>query len=87
MQRAALLVLALLLGACAPAPLQQQAAQQPNDSQGSICEREYPVGSNLPVTRCRTAEERERDRARSQRELDRVRSNPSGSSGQAGGAS
>lgn len=29
---------------------------------GNVCVREYPIGSNIPVTRCRTREQREAEK-------------------------
>jgi hypothetical protein len=46
------------IAACAaPAAQPQQAQAQPH------CVREYPVGSALPVTRCRTEEDKAQERS------------------------
>jgi hypothetical protein len=52
----ACLALALLVG-CANSPT---ASVEGGDSD-VVCERYYPTGSNLPKTRCVTAEERRKD--------------------------
>lgn len=52
-----------VLGACASATTQDSAA-----ASGTVCTREKPVGSNFPVTTCRTAEQIAAEKA----EADRV---------------
>ena len=65
---ALLLVVSALLSGCAGSPA-QDGKQADSDV---LCEREYPIGSNLPVTKCRSAAEREQQRLNAQKELDRV---------------
>lgn len=64
-----------VLAGCAAAPESQESAERPR----SVCEREAPTGSNLPVTRCRSTAEREQDRERAQRNMDQMRSGAAGS--------
>lgn len=59
MKRLLLTLLPLALAACASAP---PAGQQAADN-GTLCERETPTGSMLAKSKCRTAEQREADRA------------------------
>lgn len=56
-----------LLGACASDPAPENVASA-KDAQ--ICTRETPVGSNFPVTKCRTPEQIAQEKA----EADRVKS-------------
>jgi hypothetical protein len=54
-------VLGVFLSLCAVACASPPA--KPDDtSVASVCTREWPTGSLFPVTRCRTAEEAERDK-------------------------
>jgi hypothetical protein len=72
--------LSILLTACAAGP-----APDGKQSDASVvCEREYPIGSNLPVTKCRTAAEREQLRRDAQKELDRVPATAPPSGGRSG---
>lgn len=76
-------VAALLCG-CAAAPQTSQALAGPEER---LCEREYPIGSSLPVTRCRSAAEREQLREKAQRSLEQLRNDAPAGSGKPGGAS
>jgi hypothetical protein len=72
--------LPVLLAACAAGPV-------PDGKQADAelqCEREYPIGSSLPVTKCRSAAERERQRLDAQKELDRVPATAPPSGGRSG---
>jgi hypothetical protein len=51
------LLIPLAVAGCASPPLGSTAK-----SDTAICTRETPTGSNVPVTRCRTAAQVERDR-------------------------
>lgn len=56
-------LLPLVLAACASTPpANQQAAASAADN-GTVCEREIPTGSMLSKSKCRTAEQREAERA------------------------
>ena len=69
-----------LLTACAAGPT-------PGGKQADadvLCEREYPIGSSLPVTKCRSAAEREQQRLNAQKELDRVPATAAPSGGRSG---
>jgi len=70
--RITLLLSALLLAACA-APRQEEASL----SDAVTCTKETPVGSAIPVTRCRTAAEIEQARSDAQKVRDAVRSSAS----------
>jgi hypothetical protein len=59
----------LALAACASAPPTGAAVA----ADGVSCERETRVGSSLPTTRCRTAAQREAERAAAQRVGDNLR--------------
>jgi hypothetical protein len=50
---------ALSLVACAAEP----AAQTNSAASDLVCTREYPIGSNIPVTKCRTHEQVEAEKA------------------------
>ena len=54
-----LLVLLVLVACAASDPQRQAVAQNPTDL---ICTREYPVGSNIPVTKCRTVDQIEAEK-------------------------
>jgi hypothetical protein len=47
----------VVLGGCATP------GEPPVDRTAMVCTREYPTGSNLPATRCRTREQMEADQA------------------------
>jgi hypothetical protein len=57
MKRVWLPLLAAGLAGCVAAPQTGDAI-----ADGTTCEREFRVGSNLPTTRCRSAAQREADR-------------------------
>ena len=65
----ALLLSSLILAACAaepPAPAKATgvASASSTDSQSEkFCSREYPTGSNIPITVCRTKEQIEAEKA------------------------
>jgi hypothetical protein len=58
--------MAVLL-ACAAEPAQRSAAADGD----MVCKREYPTGSNLPVTKCRTRAQIEADQAAANEALQR----------------
>lgn len=66
--RLGLLFLPALAAACA-APSQQVAS----NGTESVCVREMPTGSTIPVTRCRTQAEAEQDRANAEQTRDALR--------------
>jgi hypothetical protein len=74
----------LLLAACAAEP-PAQANAAPTQSAGSdmVCTREYPIGSNIPITKCRTREQIGADKAAGQENL--RRSQTGGPNGKMGG--
>ncbi len=54
--------LALVLGGCADSPDTAKSSQgntvtASNDAPKKICHHEYPTGSNIPMTVCKSAEE------------------------------
>jgi hypothetical protein len=53
--------LALTGAGCAAPNAEPSAAAQPKQAT-SVCSQERPLGSNIPVTKCRTAEQIEQDR-------------------------
>jgi hypothetical protein len=58
--------LPLLLAACAAEPAGPAATPATASSSGKdemICSREYPTGSNIPITKCRTREQIEAEKA------------------------
>lgn len=70
--------LALLLASCAAEPVAPAAtnATAPAASAAAggdemVCTREYPIGSNIPVNKCRTRAQIEADRAAAQENLKR----------------
>lgn len=60
MNRLLLALLPLALAACAAAPASKEVALAPLDKD-TVCERESSTGTNLPKTRCRTADQRKAD--------------------------
>jgi hypothetical protein len=48
------------------------ANQAAGDATNLICVREYPTGSSIPTTRCRTPEQIARERDEAQRSVDQV---------------
>jgi len=65
--------LSLCATACASPP-----AKPDDTSVASVCTREWPTGSLFPVTRCRTAEEIERDREAARDAADAINRSRSG---------
>ena len=69
---------ASLLAACAAEPAASTnaaaASAAPATAGGDemVCTREYPIGSNIPVNKCRTRAQIEADRAASQENLKRT---------------
>jgi hypothetical protein len=63
---------ALLLAACAAEPPAQANAAPTQSASDTVCTREYPIGSNIPVTKCRTREQIEANKATSQESLRRT---------------
>lgn len=66
--RLGLLLLPVLAAACA-APPQQVAS----GTAESVCVREMPTGSTIPVTRCRSQAEVEQERANAEQTRDALR--------------
>ena len=56
-----LILVPLALAGCASAPPEKEVALAAVDKD-TICERESRSGSNLPTTRCRTAEQRKAEK-------------------------
>jgi len=73
------LSLASILAACAAEPAARadaapgaMATPSPNASPDEmVCTREYPIGSNIPITKCKSRAQIEADRAASQENLRR----------------
>ena len=65
---------ALWLAACAAesATPTQTAAATSKPADEMICSREYPIGSNIPITKCRTRAEIDARRATANEELRRA---------------
>jgi hypothetical protein len=61
--------IAVLLLACAAEPV---AATNVASDGEMVCKREYPTGSNLPVTKCRTRAQIEAERAAANEALQRT---------------
>ncbi|MBE2241591.1 MAG: hypothetical protein IAE86_02470 [Burkholderiaceae bacterium] len=59
---------AVMLGACASDPAQEAAA-----SDGTVCTRETPIGSNFRETKCRTAAQVAQDKADAERVKEGIR--------------
>ena len=80
MKNLSILILpALLLGCSATVPEQQ------THLAGTTCWKEIPTGSNLPVTRCMTEEERQRQKQQADAIGDEIlRSTPNKSRGSGG---
>ena len=94
MNKTIIFSLPALLAACASAPT-EQAAQPAQATQvtaatpgadGSVCTREYRVGSTIPTTKCRTQAQIEEERKAAEMLKDSIRRTPSlpGGSGPAG---
>jgi hypothetical protein len=70
----------VLLAACATEPVPQQGQQQTASSASSpgdnanqmVCTREYPIGTNIPVTKCRTREQIEADKRTATESLNKI---------------
>jgi hypothetical protein len=63
--------LTMVLAGCATAPgTQVQAAS--SDAGDVVCTREYPIGTNIPVTKCRTRAQAEAEKASAIEGLKRV---------------
>ena len=75
---------ALALAGCASnEPAAQSVAGGKSNNDDFICVKEYPLGSNIPVTRCRNTAQREQDKREADETLDAVRSRPGGVAGRA----
>ena len=73
--RAAICAVAVLsLSACAVEPPDSTA-----DSGSLVCSREIPVGSNIPVRKCRTREQIEQERRTAEQVREAIRTGPSSS--------
>lgn len=53
---------AAVLGACATQNDATHTTEAQKPAEGLICSQERPIGSNIAVTRCRTAEQLQRER-------------------------
>ncbi|MFO1220978.1 MAG: hypothetical protein U1E89_21665 [Burkholderiaceae bacterium] len=63
---AAVIIVAALFGCAAapsPPPAVATAVAAEQKSGDMVCTREYPTGSNIPITKCRTREQIEAERA------------------------
>jgi outer membrane murein-binding lipoprotein Lpp len=58
-----------LLGGCASPPAPEQAAAKVDDDQRQVCTREVPVGTLMPVTRCRTVAQIRKDEEEARKNL------------------
>ena len=68
--RAQAIALATLIAAgCAATEPSQTVA----DSGGVICAREYPTGSSIPITKCKTAAQREQERRDTEADVQALR--------------
>lgn len=57
---------ALLLVACANEPIASAASNEQQSalrSDDTVCAREYPTGSNIPITKCKTRAQIEKEQA------------------------
>ena len=72
----------LVLAGCAASPPQAQSTTENNND--LVCQRVYPTGSNIPVTRCTTFSQREQEKRNADALMDSVRrpGNVSGASTQ-----
>lgn len=74
--RPALAALLVLVG-CATSEQQSTPAAADNSGNSSngdvVCQREYPVGSNIPVTKCRTVAQQGEDKRAADTTLEAVR--------------
>jgi curli biogenesis system outer membrane secretion channel CsgG len=59
---AALLATVVIAG-CSTEPAARTSAAPNQAASDMVCAREYPIGSNIPVTKCRTREQIEADKA------------------------
>jgi len=59
----ALSLAALILSACATEPPVQAQAAPSQNAGDLVCTREYPIGSNIPITKCRTREQVDAEKA------------------------
>jgi hypothetical protein len=65
------MTLALTLAACAGEP-RAKTSTVAEAGTDTVCRKEYPTGSNIPVTRCRTREQIEADRRNAADALGRI---------------
>lgn len=80
----AALFAAVLTAACAADPAttaDAPRAAQATQADNKVCVREYPIGSSVPVTRCRTPEQIEAERAAAAETARRMQSTGSGADG------
>lgn len=59
---ASLLMTLILVACAAEPPAQTNVTGAVDDTDKTICTREYPIGSNIPVTKCRTRDHMEANR-------------------------
>ena len=72
-----------LLAACAADPATPSGAATETAAAKSdmVCSREYPTGSNIAVTKCRTTEQVDAQRAAAERRLGRSTGGPNAKQG------
>lgn len=69
-----ILLAPLFLAGCAASPQSQTAVAE----QTVVCARETPTGSNIPVTRCRNASQREQEKTNADEWIESIRKVPGG---------
>lgn len=79
----ALALSSALLAACAADPATPSSATTDAGTAKSdmVCSREYPTGSNIAVTKCRTTEQAEAEKAAATRSLGRSNGGPNAKQG------
>jgi hypothetical protein len=66
------LLATVIIAACSTEPSAQTSAAPNQAASNVVCTREYPIGSNIPVTKCRTREQIEADKAAATENLRRT---------------
>lgn len=66
----------VLIAACASDPAARPQAASSSSATGDrsqmVCTREYPIGTNIPVTKCRTREQIEADKRTATESLNKI---------------
>ena len=71
-----------LLAACAADPAAPTVATEASaEKSDMVCSREYATGSNIAVTKCRTTEQAEAEKAAAERNLGRSTGGPNAKQG------